>query len=160
MPDRHLTEIEKTALADAPMHRDRQFVEWPRRAPSLSSQRWIQIQNKARSTFESVSKCPQSTSKSSPFSRPRFYAHVGAWGVGLRAHTMQVRFQNAQTTEAKRRSRCAITVARTSRILLKELGDGGLEGIQLARALTGSGGLRRRHEIFDDGSMVLRPMCR
>ena len=38
------------------------------------------------------------------------------------------------------------------RILLKELGDGGLEGIQLARALTGSGNLRRRHEIFDDGS--------
>ena len=38
------------------------------------------------------------------------------------------------------------------RILLQELGDGGFEGIQLARALTGSGGLRRREEIFGDGS--------
>src|SRR5437879_3853092 len=38
------------------------------------------------------------------------------------------------------------------RILLQELGDGGLEGIQFARALTGSGGLRRRDEIFGDGS--------
>jgi len=38
------------------------------------------------------------------------------------------------------------------RILLEKLGDGGLEGIQLARALTGSGGLRRRGEIFGDSS--------
>ena len=38
------------------------------------------------------------------------------------------------------------------RILLEKLGDGGLEGIQLAGALTGSGGLRRRGEIFGDSS--------
>ena len=38
------------------------------------------------------------------------------------------------------------------RILLKELGDRGLEGIQLTRALTGSGVLRRGDEIFGDGS--------
>jgi hypothetical protein len=38
------------------------------------------------------------------------------------------------------------------RILLEERGDGGLEGIQLAGALTGSGGLRRRGEIFGDRS--------
>jgi len=38
------------------------------------------------------------------------------------------------------------------RILLKELGDRGLEGIQLTRALAGSGGLRRRDKVFGDGS--------
>jgi hypothetical protein len=87
------------------------------------------------------------------FSRPRFHAHVGAWGVGLRAHPMQVLFQNAQTTaEAKRKESLSDHRGTDMRILLKELGDGGLEGIQLARALTGSGSLRRRHEIFDDGS--------
>ena len=66
---------------------------------------------------------------------------------------MQVLFQNAQTTaEAKRPESLCDHRGTGMRILLQELRDGGLEGIQLARALTGSGGLRRRHEIFDDGS--------
>ncbi|PYU22728.1 MAG: hypothetical protein DMG30_13960 [Acidobacteria bacterium] len=97
-----------------------------------------------------MSKCPLDFEA---FSRPRFHAHVGAWGVGLRAHPLQVLFQNAQTTaEAERPESLCDHRGRGLRILLQELGDGGLEGIQLARALTGSGGLRRRHEIFDDGS--------
>lgn len=87
------------------------------------------------------------------FSRPRFHAHVGAWGVGRRAHPMQVLFQNAQTTaEAERPESLCDHRGRDMRMLLQELGDGGLEGIQLARALTGSGGLRRGDEIFGDGS--------
>jgi len=87
------------------------------------------------------------------FSRSRFHAHVGAWGVGLREHPVQVLFQNAQTTaEAERPESLCDHRGTGLGFLLQELRDGGLEGLQLARALTGSGGLRRRHEIFDDGS--------
>jgi hypothetical protein len=38
------------------------------------------------------------------------------------------------------------------RILLEELGDGGLEGLQLARALTGSGGSHWCDDVSGDGS--------
>src|SRR5437016_11286894 len=87
------------------------------------------------------------------FSRPRFHAHVGARGAGQCAHPLQVLFQNAQTTaEAQGPESLCNHRGTGMRILLQELGDGGLEGIQLARALTGSGGLRRREEIFGDGS--------
>jgi len=52
---------------------------------------------------------------------------------------MQVLFQNAQTTaEAKRPESLCDHRGTDMSILLKELGDGGLEGIQLARALTGA----------------------
>jgi len=43
-------------------------------------------------------------------------------------------------------------------ILLKELGDGGLEGIQLAGVLTGSGGLRRRGDVLMTGDFAHRPV--
>ena len=66
---------------------------------------------------------------------------------------MQVLFQNAQTAaEAERPEPQCDHRGRGLRILLKELGDGGLEGIQLTRALPGSSDLRWRDEIFGDGS--------
>jgi hypothetical protein len=43
-------------------------------------------------------------------------------------------------------------------ILLKELGDGGLEGIQLAGVLTGSGGLRRCGDVLMTGDFAQRPV--
>ncbi len=87
------------------------------------------------------------------FSRSRLHAHVGARGTGLCTHPVQVLFQNAQTTaEAERPESLCDHRGTDMRILLKELGDGGLEGIQLTRALTGSGGLRRCDDVFGDGS--------
>jgi hypothetical protein len=62
-------------------------------------------------------------------------------------------FQNAQTTAETERPESLCDHRGTGlRILLEELSDGGLEGIQLARALTGSGGLRRCNDVFGDGS--------
>jgi len=87
------------------------------------------------------------------FSRSRFHAHVGALGTGLCAHPVQVLFQDAQTTaEAELPESLCDHRGRGMSILLEKLGDGGLERIQFAGALTGSGGLRRRGEIFGDGS--------
>ena len=81
------------------------------------------------------------------FSRSRLHAHVGARGAGLCTHPVQILFQNAQTTaEAERPESLCDYGGTDMRILLEELSDGGLEGIQLASALTGSGGLRRRDD--------------
>jgi hypothetical protein len=65
------------------------------------------------------------------FSGPRFHAYVGARGSGLRAHSVQVLFQNAQTAaEAERPELLCDHRGRGLRVLRKELGDVGLEGIQ------------------------------
>src|SRR5258706_12473660 len=85
------------------------------------------------------------------FSRSRFHAHVGALGTGLCAHPVQVLFQDAQTTaEAELPESLCDHRGRGMSILLEKLGDGGLERIQFAGALTGSGGLGRGGGIFWD----------
>jgi len=86
------------------------------------------------------------------FSGSRLHAHVGARGAGQCAHSVQVLFQNAQTTAEAERSEALCDHRGTGmRILLEELGDSGLEGIQFAGALTGSGGLRRRGDVLMTG---------
>lgn len=87
------------------------------------------------------------------FPRSRLHAHVGARGAGLGTHPVQILFQNAQTTtEAERPESLCDDRGPGLSILLEELSDSGLEGIQLASALTGSGGLRRCDDVFGDGS--------
>src|SRR5260370_9518394 len=87
------------------------------------------------------------------FSRSRLHAHVGARGAGLCTHPVQILFQNAQTTaEAERPESLSDYRGTDMRILLEELSDSGLEGIQFASALTGSAGLLRCDDVFCDGS--------
>src|SRR5580698_4342405 len=87
------------------------------------------------------------------FPRSRLHAHVGALGAGLCTHPVQVLFQNAQTTAETERPESLCDYRGTDmRILLEEISGGGFEGIQFARALAGSGGLRRCNDVFGDGS--------
>ncbi len=61
------------------------------------------------------------------FSGPRFHAYVGARGTDLRAHSVQVLFQNPQTAaEAERPEPLCDHRGRGLRILLKELNPVGV----------------------------------
>src|SRR5260370_37079509 len=67
------------------------------------------------------------------FSGSRLHAHVGARGAGQCAHSVQVLFQNAQTTaEAERPEALCDHQGTGMRIRLEELVDSRLEGVQLA----------------------------